>query len=156
MRKHGVSCDEAETAFSDEHALLLDDPEHSADDDRFILIGLSAALRMVVVCHCYHEGADVIRLISARLSRVGRRVPENGDDVQHRKARERSPQRCRRVRVLASRASGRMAIVRNVDRSGVAQHFSLSVIIGRPPAFTEEDAWFGSLVISIVATSFAS
>lgn len=66
VRKHGVSFDEAETAFSDEHALLLDDPEHSADDDRFILIGLSAALRMVVVCHCYHEGADVIRLISAR------------------------------------------------------------------------------------------
>jgi hypothetical protein len=49
-----------------------------------------------------------------------------------------------------------MAIVRNVDRSGVAQHFSLSVIIGRPRAFTGEDAWFGSLVISIVATSFAS
>jgi uncharacterized DUF497 family protein len=66
VRKHGVSFDEAETAFSDEHALLLDDPELSADDDRFILIGLSAALRMVVLCHCYHEGADVIRLISAR------------------------------------------------------------------------------------------
>jgi uncharacterized DUF497 family protein len=66
LRKHGVSFDEAETAFSDEHALLLDDTEHSADEDRFVLIGLSAALRMVVVCHCYHEGADVIRLISAR------------------------------------------------------------------------------------------
>ena len=66
MRKHGVSFDEAETAFSDEHALLLDDPEHSADDDRFILIGLGAALRMVVVWHSYHERADMIRLISAR------------------------------------------------------------------------------------------
>ena len=66
LRKHGVSFDEAETAFSDEHALLLDDTEHSAHEDRFVLIGLSAALRMVVVCHCYHEGADVIRLISAR------------------------------------------------------------------------------------------
>ena len=65
-RKHGVSFQEAETVFSDEHALLLDDPEHSADEDRFVLIGLSAASRMVVVCHCYHERADVIRLISAR------------------------------------------------------------------------------------------
>ena len=66
VRKHGVSFDEAETVFSDEHALLLDDPEHSADEDRFVLIGLSAASRMVVVCHCYQERADVIRLISAR------------------------------------------------------------------------------------------
>ena len=66
VRKHGVSFDEAETVFSDEHALLLDDPEHSADEDRFVLIGLSAASRTVVVCHCYQERADVIRLISAR------------------------------------------------------------------------------------------
>ena len=66
VRKHGVSFDEAETVFSDEHALLLDDPEHSADEDRFVLIGLSSASRMVVVCHCYQERANVIRLISAR------------------------------------------------------------------------------------------
>jgi uncharacterized DUF497 family protein len=66
LRKHGVSFDEAETVFSDEHALLLDDPDHSADEERFILIGLSAALRMVVVCHGYRERGDVIRLISAR------------------------------------------------------------------------------------------
>lgn len=66
LRKHGVSFEEAETVFSDEHALLLDDPEHSADEDRFVLIGRSAASQMVVVCHCYHERADVIRVISAR------------------------------------------------------------------------------------------
>lgn len=65
-RKHGVSFDEAATAFADEHALLRDDPDHSADEDRFVLIGLSAALRVLVVCHCYHESADVIRLITAR------------------------------------------------------------------------------------------
>lgn len=65
-RKHGVSFEEAETAFSDEHGLLRDDPEHSEDEDRFILIGLSASLRALVVCHCYREGDDVLRLISAR------------------------------------------------------------------------------------------
>ena len=65
-RKHGVSFEEARTAFADERALLLDDPEHSADEDRFVLLGLSAALKMLVVCHCYREADDVIRIISAR------------------------------------------------------------------------------------------
>lgn len=52
--------------FSDERALLIDDPDHSADEDRFIMLGLSAALRTLVVCHCYREAEDVIRIISAR------------------------------------------------------------------------------------------
>ncbi len=65
-RKHGVSFDEASTVFTDEHALLIDDPEHSDKEDRFILLGLSAALRMLVVCHCYRESNEVIRIISAR------------------------------------------------------------------------------------------
>ena len=66
QRKHGVSFDEAETVFLDDHALLLDDPDHSGREDRFILLGLSAALRSLVVCHCYHASGDIIRLISAR------------------------------------------------------------------------------------------
>ena len=65
-RKHGVSFAEAETAFSDENALLLDDPDHSAEEDRCVLLGLSAALRLLVVCHTYRQGDEVIRLISAR------------------------------------------------------------------------------------------
>jgi uncharacterized protein len=65
-RKHGVSFEEAETVFSDEHALLINDPEHSDEEERFILLGLSAALRTVVVCHCYREKDEVIRIISAR------------------------------------------------------------------------------------------
>jgi len=65
-RKHGVSFEEAETVFSDEHALLINDPEHSGEEERFILLGLSAALRTVVVCHCYREKDEVIRIISAR------------------------------------------------------------------------------------------
>jgi len=65
-RKHGVSFTEAESVFADEHALLLDDPEHSDTEDRFLLLGLSGALRDLVVVHCYRAGDAVIRLISAR------------------------------------------------------------------------------------------
>lgn len=65
-RKHGISFEEAETAFLDEHALVLADPDHSAEEDRFLLLGLSDALRVLVVVHCYRAGESVIRLISAR------------------------------------------------------------------------------------------
>ena len=65
-RKHAVSFEEASTVFSDERALLLDDLDHSAEEDRFILLGLSAALHTLVVCHCYRDAEDVIRIISAR------------------------------------------------------------------------------------------
>jgi uncharacterized DUF497 family protein len=65
IRKHRISFEEAETVFSDEHALLIDDPEHSRVEDRFILLGLSADLHTLVVCHCYRRGS-VIRIISAR------------------------------------------------------------------------------------------
>jgi uncharacterized DUF497 family protein len=66
QRKHGVTFEEALTAFSDEHGLLLADPDHSTAEDRFILLGLSGALRLLVVVHCYREDPDTIRLISAR------------------------------------------------------------------------------------------
>jgi uncharacterized DUF497 family protein len=65
-RKHGISFQEAETAFADEHGLLLDDPDHSAAEDRFVLLGLSAGFRVLVVVHCYRARGDVIRIISAR------------------------------------------------------------------------------------------
>ena len=65
-RKHGITFEEAATVFSDENALLIPDPEHSDQEDRFILLGLSAALRMLVVCHCYRTAERVIRIISAR------------------------------------------------------------------------------------------
>lgn len=64
--KHGVSFEEAKTAFLDESARVIADPEHSEDEDRFVLLGLSINLRMVVVCHCYRESEQVIRIISAR------------------------------------------------------------------------------------------
>ena len=65
-RRHGVSFAEAQTAFWDEQALVFWDPDHSQDEDRFILLGMSFALRVLVVCHCYREDDQVIRIISAR------------------------------------------------------------------------------------------
>jgi uncharacterized DUF497 family protein len=66
LRKHGVSFDEAESVFYDDEALILDDPEHSGDEDRFILLGLSSVLRLLVVIHCFRGADDTIRIISAR------------------------------------------------------------------------------------------
>lgn len=66
IAKHGISFEEAETAFSDENAILVPDPEHSAREERFLLIGLSVALRVLVVVHCEPDVSGVIRLISAR------------------------------------------------------------------------------------------
>ncbi|HEU4631430.1 MAG TPA: BrnT family toxin [Gemmatimonadaceae bacterium] len=74
VRKHGVSFEEAETAFLDDHALVLADPDHSAEEDRFLLLGLSSALRVLVVVHCYREDDAVIRLISARKATRSERV----------------------------------------------------------------------------------
>ena len=65
-RKHGVSFEEARTAFLDENARVILDPEHSADEERFVLVGLSISVRILVVCHCYRQTGDVIRIISAR------------------------------------------------------------------------------------------
>jgi uncharacterized DUF497 family protein len=60
-----VSFEEAQTVFTDERGILIDDPEHSDLEDRFVLLGLSFAMRLLVVCHCYRQD-DVIRIISAR------------------------------------------------------------------------------------------
>lgn len=65
IEKHGVSFEEAVTVFEDYNALFRDDPDHSDDEDRFILMGLSEKLNLLVVCHCVRK-EDVIRIISAR------------------------------------------------------------------------------------------
>lgn len=65
-RKHGISFEEAQTAFSDDFGVIIDDPEHSEDEARFVLLGISASLHLLVVCHCYRASGDVIRIISAR------------------------------------------------------------------------------------------
>jgi uncharacterized protein len=66
IKKHGVSFSEAQTIFYDENAIKYYDPDHSEDEDRFIMLGLSVQLRILVVCHCYRENDSVIRIITAR------------------------------------------------------------------------------------------
>jgi len=66
LKKHGIGFEEARTVFYDPKAVQYDDPDHSEDEDRFILLGLSARLKILVVCHCYRERESVIRIISAR------------------------------------------------------------------------------------------
>jgi len=66
IRKHGVSFEEAHTVFYDEHAVQFFDPDHSEDEDRFILLGMSFKLRTLVVCHCFRESETIVRLFSAR------------------------------------------------------------------------------------------
>ena len=65
-RKHGISFEEAQTVFLDENAIRYFDPDHSGDEDRFIMLGMSFKLRVFVVCHCYRADDSIIRIISAR------------------------------------------------------------------------------------------
>lgn len=66
QKKHGISFEDAATVFYDEEALVIADEEHSDEEDRFIILGLSIDIRLMVVCHCYRESDSVIRIISAR------------------------------------------------------------------------------------------
>ncbi|MDA8091111.1 MAG: BrnT family toxin [Nitrospiraceae bacterium] len=66
IQKHGVSFEEAQTVFLDENAIRYFDPDHSEDEDRFLMLGMSFKLRVIIVCHCYRASDSVIRIISAR------------------------------------------------------------------------------------------
>ena len=66
QRKHGVSFEESRLAFYDENARVYFDPDRSEDEDRFILLGMSFKLRVLVVCHCHREDDAVVRIVSAR------------------------------------------------------------------------------------------
>lgn len=65
-KKHGISFEEAQTVFYDSEALLIDDPEHSLTEERFIILGYSSKANLLVVCHCYRTTDEIIRIISAR------------------------------------------------------------------------------------------
>ncbi len=65
-RKHGVSFEEASSVFLDSFARVFFDPDHSDTEDRFLILGLSIRLRVLVVCHCYREAETLVRIISAR------------------------------------------------------------------------------------------
>lgn len=66
LAKHGVAFDEASTVCKDHEAIRIFDPDHSEEEDRFVLLGLSSRLRLLVVCHCYRAEEQEIRIISAR------------------------------------------------------------------------------------------
>jgi uncharacterized protein len=66
FQKHGISFEEASSAFYDEHARLMYDPDHSQDEDRYILLGVSEESQLLMVCHLYKENDRLIRIISAR------------------------------------------------------------------------------------------
>jgi len=66
IKKHGVSFEEARSVFYDENAILFFDPDHSQDEERFILLGISFKLRVLVVCHCFRKSETIVRIISAR------------------------------------------------------------------------------------------
>ena len=66
QKKHGVSFEEAQTVFFDEQAIEFYDFEHSHSEERFLMLGLSAKLRILLVCYCLREKNNVIRIISVR------------------------------------------------------------------------------------------
>ena len=66
LKKYGISFEEARTVFYDEKAIQFFDPDHSEEEDRFILLGMSFKLQVLVICHCFRESENVIRIISAR------------------------------------------------------------------------------------------
>jgi uncharacterized DUF497 family protein len=65
LKKHRVGFPEAATAFADPLSITIADPDHSAGEERFILIGQTGRRRLAVVAHT--ERGDLIRIISARL-----------------------------------------------------------------------------------------
>ena len=64
--KHGITFEEAQSVFSDEGGRLIDDPDHSEDEERLVLLGRSFQARCLIVVHCYRDSGSVVRLISAR------------------------------------------------------------------------------------------
>ncbi len=66
QKKHGISFEKAQTVFFDENAIEYFDPDHSESEDRFLLLGLSSSLRILVVSHCYRKRESLIRIISTR------------------------------------------------------------------------------------------
>jgi len=66
LKKHKISFEEAKSVFGDPHGRLIPDPDHSSNEERYILLGLSDELKILVVCHCYRKSSTVIRIISAR------------------------------------------------------------------------------------------
>ncbi len=66
LKKHGVCFEEAKSVFFDEKAIEFYDDQHPEWEDRFLLLGISKNLNLLLVCHCFRESESIIRIISAR------------------------------------------------------------------------------------------
>ena len=84
IKKHKVSFQEAETVFFDPDGKVIHDPDHSNDEDRFIILGLSKMLNLLVVCHCYRENDETIRIITARKATKNEAKKYKGDNNEKR------------------------------------------------------------------------
>jgi uncharacterized DUF497 family protein len=78
QRKHGISFEEAQSVFFDDEAREFFDPDHSEDEARFLLVGRSYRLRVLLICHCFREREGVIRIISARRATKKERTAYSG------------------------------------------------------------------------------
>src|SRR3989338_3783100 len=86
-KKHNIRFDEAKTVFFDENAILIQDPEHSDNEERFVILGLSAVARLLVVCRvlsCFRHKDSVIRIISARKATKRESTQYHGGDYEKR------------------------------------------------------------------------
>ena len=85
-KKHGVSFDEAKTVFYDENAIRYFDPDHSDDEDRFLMVGVSQKLRILIVCHCFKDEDSVIRIIRLEKQLRAKKIfiGENGHEKRIR------------------------------------------------------------------------
>jgi len=79
IKSHKISFEEAKTVFFDPNAKVIHDPDHSIEEDRFIILGLSKTLNILVVCHCYREKEEIIRIFSARKATKTECRQYNGD-----------------------------------------------------------------------------
>ncbi len=84
LKKHKVSFEEAESVFYDPNAISISDPEHSDEEDRFIILGVSNKSKILVVCHCYLVNDEVIRIISARKATTNENKQYGGDENERR------------------------------------------------------------------------
>lgn len=103
-RRHKILFEEAETVFADEHGLLMADPDHSEDEDRFILLGLSANLRLLVVCHTYREKDEMIDSFRPA-KRTGQSGPNTTDGGDNEKALRLFPGQTESLRQTAEERS---------------------------------------------------
>lgn len=83
-KKHKISFDEAKSVFFDENAIVIQDPEHSKDEERFVILGISTAIRILVVCHCFRHKDSVIRIISARRATKKESIQYHGGAYEKR------------------------------------------------------------------------